>query len=121
MVALMADFFLWFSEIFWSFVMGTNDPVVIFSLRSKRSNQNAGQMARRIVKGLGTAGGHGRTGGGQIPVLQKLPSERAERLREAIQKRLLKLVGQENARQERFLPSAMNLPLPPSAGDSTPT
>ena len=113
MVALMAHFFLRFSEISWSFVMGTNDSVAIFSLRSKRSNQNAGQMARRMVKGLGTAGGHGRTGGGQIAV-QRLPSEKVEKLREAIQKRFLKLVGQENARQERLLPTAMILPLPSS-------
>lgn len=120
MVALMADFFLRFSQISWSFVMGTNDSLLIFSLRTKSSNQNAGHMARRMVKGLGTAGGHRQTGGGQIPV-ERLPSEKAEKLREAIQKRFLKLVGEENARQERLLPSAMILPLPPSAGDSTPT
>jgi len=120
MVALMADFFLRFSEISWSFVMGTNDSRLIFSLRTKRSNQKAGRLARRMVKGLGTAGGHGRTGGGQIPI-QRIPSEKTEKLREAIQRRFLKLVGQENARQERLLPSAMILPLPPSAGDSTPT
>ena len=113
MVALMADFFLRYSEISWSFVTGTKDSVLIFSLRTKRSNQNAGQLARRMVKGLGTAGGHGRTAGGQISV-QKFPSEEAEKMREAIQKRFLKLVGQENARQERFLPSAMILPLLPS-------
>jgi len=120
MVALMAEFFLRFSEISWSFVTGINDSVLIFSLRTKRSNQNAGQLARRVVKGLGTAGGHGRTAGGQIPV-QKVPSEKAEKMRETIQKRFLKLVGQENARQERFLPSTMILPLPRSSGDSTPT
>jgi nanoRNase/pAp phosphatase (c-di-AMP/oligoRNAs hydrolase) len=103
MVALMADFFLRFSQISWSLVMGTNDSVLIFSLRTKRTNRNLGRMAQIVVKGLGTAGGHVRTAGGQVPI-QKFPSEKAQKMREVIQKRFLKLVGQENARQERFLP-----------------
>ena len=119
MVALMADFFLRFSEISWSFVMGTNDSRLIFSLRTKRSKQNAGQLARRMVKGWGTAGGHGRTGGGQIP-LQGLPPEKAEKLRQAIQKRFLKIVGQENAKEEKLLPAAMIFPLPPSSANTIP-
>ena len=120
MVALIADFFLRFSEITWSFVEGTNDDRLIFSLRTKRSYHNASQMARRVVKGFGTAGGHGRSAGGQIP-LKGLAPEKIEKLRVALQKRFLKIVGQENAREERLLPSAMILPLPASAGDSTPT
>jgi nanoRNase/pAp phosphatase (c-di-AMP/oligoRNAs hydrolase) len=120
MVALMADFFLRFSGISWSFVMGTNDSRIIFSLRTKHMHQNTGQMARRMVKGLGSAGGHGRTGGGQIPI-HGFSSEKAEKMRQAIRKRFLKLVRQEKAAEQRLLPAATILPLPPSAGDSTPT
>jgi len=103
MVALMADFFLRFSEISWSFAVGTNHSRIIFSLRTKRSNQNAGQMARRMVKGLGTAGGHSRTAGGQIPI-EGFPPEKVEKMRQSLQKRFLKIVGQENAREENLLP-----------------
>ena len=103
MVALMADFFLRFAEVSWSFVMGMNDSRLIFSLRTKRANYNTGQMARRMVKGLGTAGGHGRTGGGQIPI-QGIPPEKAEKTRQSILKRFLKYVGQENAKEEKLLP-----------------
>ncbi len=120
MVALMADFFLRFAGISWSFVVGADDTRLIFSLRTKHTNKNAGRLARRMVKGLGTAGGHGRTGGGQIP-LNDLSGEKTEKTRQAIQKRFLKFVGQENARQERLLPTAMFFPLPLSAGDPTPT
>jgi len=83
--------------------MDMNDSRLIFSLRTKRSNHNAGRMARRMVKGLGTAGGHGRTGGGQIPI-QGIPPEKAEKTRQSILKRFLKCVGQENAREEKLLP-----------------
>jgi nanoRNase/pAp phosphatase (c-di-AMP/oligoRNAs hydrolase) len=103
MVALMADFFLRFAEVSWSFVMGTDDSRLIFSLRTKRPKQNAGKMARRMIKSLGTAGGHGRTGGGQIPI-QGIPPEKADKMRQAIRMRFLKSVGQENAREERLLP-----------------
>jgi nanoRNase/pAp phosphatase (c-di-AMP/oligoRNAs hydrolase) len=103
MVALMADFFLRFAEVSWSFVMGMSDSRLIFSLRTKRGKQNAGQVARRMVKGLGTAGGHGRTGGGQIPIQGILP-EKAEKTRQFIQKRFLRYARQENAREEKLLP-----------------
>ena len=103
MVALMADFFLRFSEVSTSFVIGTSDSSLIFSLRTKRANQNAGQMVRRMVKGLGTAGGHGRTGGGQIPI-QDISPEKAEKMRQSIQKRFLKYAGQENAQEIKLLP-----------------
>jgi nanoRNase/pAp phosphatase (c-di-AMP/oligoRNAs hydrolase) len=107
MVALMADFFLRFAGVSSSFVIGTTDSSLIFSLRTKRTNQNAGRMARRMVKGLGTAGGHGRTGGGQIP-LQDTSPEKADRMRLSIQKRFLKYAGQENSLGVRLLP---DLPL----------
>jgi nanoRNase/pAp phosphatase (c-di-AMP/oligoRNAs hydrolase) len=103
MVALMADFFLRFAGISWSFVVGTSDSSLIFSLRTKRANLNAGQMARRMVKGLGTAGGHNRTGGGQIRI-QDISPEKADKMRQSIQKRFLKYASQENAPEERLLP-----------------
>jgi len=103
MVALMADFFLRFTEVSSSFVIGTSDSSLIFSLRTKRPKQNAGQIARRMVKGLGTAGGHESTGGGQIPI-QDISPEKADKIRQSIQKRFLKYADQENARGERLLP-----------------
>jgi nanoRNase/pAp phosphatase (c-di-AMP/oligoRNAs hydrolase) len=102
MVALMADFFLRFAGVSWSFVVGTTDSSLIFSLRTKRANLNAGQMARRMVKGLGTAGGHNRTGGGQIRI-QDISPEKADKMRQSIQKRFLKYAGQENVQEERLL------------------
>ena len=102
MVSLMADFLLRFSGAQWSLVIATHDSRLIFSLRTKRSHQNSGQLARRLVKGLGTAGGHGRTGGGQIS-LQGLPQEKSEKMQQVMQKRFLKMVGQDNTAEESLL------------------
>ncbi len=108
MVALMADFFLRFAEVSWSFVMGTSDSSLIFSLRTKWAHLKAGQVARRMVKGLGTAGGHNRTGGGQIRI-RGISPEKAEKMRQSIQKRFLRYAGQENTPAVNLLP---DLPLP---------
>lgn len=102
MVSLMADFLLRFSGVRWSFVMGAFDSRVIFSLRTKRQNQNAGLMARRIVKGLGTAGGHGMIAGGQI-IARGLEGEKQERICKNLKNRFLKIVGRENTKEERLI------------------
>ncbi len=103
MVSLMADFLLRISGVRWSFVMGAFNSRVIFSLRTKRRNQNAGVTARRIVRGLGTAGGHGMVAGGQI-VTKGLAAEVHERICRNLRNRFLKIVGRESAREEKLLP-----------------
>jgi nanoRNase/pAp phosphatase (c-di-AMP/oligoRNAs hydrolase) len=103
MVSLMADFLLRISGVRWSLVMGTYNSRIIFSLRTKRRNQNAGLTARRIVRGLGTAGGHGMVAGGQI-FIKAMTAERQERIRKNLRNRFLKTVGRENTKEERLLP-----------------
>jgi nanoRNase/pAp phosphatase (c-di-AMP/oligoRNAs hydrolase) len=102
MVSLMADFLLRLSGIRWSFVTASFDNRVIFSLRTKRNKQNAGLLARRIVRGLGTAGGHGMIAGGQVP--EKGPEGwRHEKISDTLKNRFLRIVGRENAREEKLL------------------
>jgi len=103
MVSLMADFLLRLSGVQRSLVIGTNESHLIFSLRTKHSDQNAGQIARRMVIGLGTAGGHRRTAGGQI-FIAKTPLENQEKTRQLVQKRFLHIVGQGRTKEVRLLP-----------------
>ncbi len=102
MVSLMADFLLRVSGVRWSFVMGAVNSRVVFSLRTKRQNQNAGSMARRMVKGLGTAGGHGMIAGGHINA-PGLAGEKQERIGQTLKNRFLKIVGRENAKEEKLI------------------
>ncbi len=103
MVALMADFLLRISGVRWTFVMGTFNGRVVFSLRTKKRHQNAGLTARRIVRGLGTAGGHGMIAGGQI-VTKGLAPEVEVKICETLRNRFLKIVGRGNAKEERLIP-----------------
>jgi hypothetical protein len=83
--------------------MGLFDDRVIFSLRTTRRNQNASLMARRVVRGLGQAGGHGAIAGGQIAV-KGLIGEKQERIQQNLRNRFLRFVGRANAKGEKLIP-----------------
>ena len=104
MISLMADFFLRISGVRWSFVMGAFDGRLLFSLRTKRRNQNAGLLARRMTRGLGTAGGHGMVAGGQVTTKGMTGAEE-ERVCTSLRSRFLRIIGREKAKGERLIPS----------------
>jgi len=103
MIPLMADFLLRISGVRWTFVLGAFNSRVIFSLRTKRPHQNASLTARRVVRGIGTAGGHGMIAGGQV-VAKGLTGETQEKITNSLRDRFLKIVGRENAKGERLIP-----------------
>ncbi|WP_281999474.1 DHH family phosphoesterase [Geotalea uraniireducens] len=65
-VAEMADLFLRLEKIEVVFASGCYNNEIILSLRTNRSDINAGELSRRIVAGLGLAGGHGMMAGGKV-------------------------------------------------------
>ena len=83
--------------------MGSYDGRVIFSLRTKRRNQNAGLMARRMVRGLGTAGGHGMVAGGQITT-KGMTTPEEEKVCKNLKGRFLRIIGKEKAKKEKLIP-----------------
>ena len=68
MVAEMADFLLRCEDLRWSLVTGIYDDMLYLSLRAVGKKAHAGTVARKAVGVMGTAGGHGRMAGGQIPL-----------------------------------------------------
>jgi nanoRNase/pAp phosphatase (c-di-AMP/oligoRNAs hydrolase) len=65
-VAEMADFLLRLDEIDTVLAMGEYGMEMILSIRTVRSDINAGEISRRVVQGRGTAGGHGMMAGGKV-------------------------------------------------------
>jgi nanoRNase/pAp phosphatase (c-di-AMP/oligoRNAs hydrolase) len=102
MVGLISDLLVRISGVHWSLAMGRDDSHLIFSLRTKHRNQNAGRMAQRLVKGLGTAGGHGMVAGGQIRIDGVL-TEKEGQLSEILERRLRKHLGLEEAKEEDLI------------------
>jgi nanoRNase/pAp phosphatase (c-di-AMP/oligoRNAs hydrolase) len=102
MIGFISDLLVRVSGIQWSFVRGRDDSQLIFSLRTKRMKQNAGWVAQQLVNGLGSAGGHGMVAGGQIS-MKGLTHLKEKRLGQTLEKRFLKIVGQENANEKLIL------------------
>ncbi len=65
-VAEIADFLLRTEGVGLVLGMGCIGDKEVLSLRTDREDVFAGKVIRRLVEGMGTAGGHGRIAGGQI-------------------------------------------------------
>jgi nanoRNase/pAp phosphatase (c-di-AMP/oligoRNAs hydrolase) len=64
----------------WSIALGVWDSVLFISVRTVDGRVNAGKRIRRALEGLGgSAGGHGKMAGAQLP-LGELPYREARRL-----------------------------------------
>ncbi len=67
MPAEMADFLLRMNGVEVAFVYGLYQGIVHFSLRTSLPALRLGRLALVLVNEIGTAGGHNRAAGGQIP------------------------------------------------------
>jgi nanoRNase/pAp phosphatase (c-di-AMP/oligoRNAs hydrolase) len=90
-VAEIADFLLAHERMGWSVATGIHGGHLHLSLRTTRGRR-AGQILRDLLRGRGTAGGHGRMAGGQVD-LAGLTSFEVEALEEELLQRLLELLG----------------------------
>lgn len=70
--AEVVDFLIRTEGIDWAVCGGvcgaTGESRVVLSVRAAMANANAGELLRRVVGDLGTAGGHHRRAGGSIPI-----------------------------------------------------
>ena len=68
LVAELADFLIPLDGVHSSLVMGRHEGRLYLSLRSRDDARDAGSLIQRVVGDMGTAGGHGRMAGAQIPL-----------------------------------------------------
>lgn len=84
--AEVVDFLIRTEGIDWAVCGGVCGDRVVLSVRAAMANANAGELLRRVVGDLGTAGGHHRRAGGSIPLrpdtdLAKLRADLLARIR----------------------------------------
>lgn len=65
-VAEMADFLLRLEDTETVLSMGQYNNEMVLSIRTLRHDLNAGEVLKRLVAGLGAAGGHGMMAGGKV-------------------------------------------------------
>jgi nanoRNase/pAp phosphatase (c-di-AMP/oligoRNAs hydrolase) len=101
-VSEIADYFLKYRKASTVLSIGVYGDDVLFSMRSDDSRAQLGRLALRIVRGLGTAGGHESSAGGQIPADAR-GAGRARRVQGEIVRRLLLELGLENERSRNLI------------------
>ncbi len=103
-VAEMADFLLRMEGIEVVLGMGQYQDNEILSFRTLREDLFAGQIMRKVVDGLGTAGGHGMTAGGQIRPMNGNQSVQRE-LETTLTRRLFEVLGKKPVRGKKLIKS----------------
>jgi nanoRNase/pAp phosphatase (c-di-AMP/oligoRNAs hydrolase) len=99
MIGEVADLLLRHEEIDWILCYGFFNERLLISLRTKDKTFQAGDVISRIVRGIGTGGGHASMAGGQIPLRKgkKVTFER-NYLKRLIRERFLKVLRVKNKR-----------------------
>ena len=68
MVAIVADFILSLVEVEVSVIYCERRDGLKFSVRSERSEVNAGELVAKALEGIGDGGGHSSMAGGRVPM-----------------------------------------------------
>jgi len=101
MVAELADTFLRLKDVRWAIVMGCHHEKMFISVRSNDPDSDAGELIRKVVGKMGTAGGHDMYAGGSLPCE---PEPGAQwKLKEKIRKRFLAELGHDRRRKGKKL------------------
>lgn len=95
MMGEVADLLLRRESTEWSVCMGALPQAVILSVRTRDPESDAGQVMRRIVRNLGSGGGHNRFAGGQVPRRTGSQAELARIVR-TLHKRILRAFGHKS-------------------------
>lgn len=101
MIAEMADTFLRLQHVHWAVVIGFFGDHMFISVRTNQPECDAGQLVKKVVARLGTAGGHDMTAGGQIHCEDNYKKQWL--LKERIKKRFLTEFGFDRRRKGKKL------------------
>ena len=102
--AEMADFLLRMENIRWTLCLGEYKDDLVLSVRTSRRGWWAGKIALKVLKGIGTGGGHEKAAGGRVNLAGLSPDKRKEILNRIIE-RFLKIVGVDKERPRALEPS----------------
>jgi nanoRNase/pAp phosphatase (c-di-AMP/oligoRNAs hydrolase) len=86
LAAEIADILSRLEQSQWVICMGVHRDVLFMSVRTQSLEGGAGQLVQAIIGSDGTAGGHGPSAGGQVPLRGREPEQVAQKLsRRALQ------------------------------------
>jgi len=98
-VAEIADFLMRVEDIEIVLGLGCYHDEGVLSMRTSQQETHAGVLMQKVIKGLGTGGGHSMTAGGQIRPLESVRGSLGA-LEYELAGRLLKALGREHSEPE---------------------
>lgn len=110
-IAELADFFIRFEKVTLAVSLGVYDTTLKISLRASAIGLHTGEVLRRVVNGLGNAGGHDKRAGGAIPLRNANPEAIDELLR-TFRSRLLSELNIDEQQGQRLLENCPVIPVP---------
>jgi nanoRNase/pAp phosphatase (c-di-AMP/oligoRNAs hydrolase) len=110
-VAELADFFIRFDQVAWAMTLGLFESQLKISVRADHIGGHAGDELRRVLSGLGSAGGHDKRAGGSIELLETSP-EAIDVLLKKIRRRFLSELEIDEQRGRRLLSASPMFPVP---------
>jgi nanoRNase/pAp phosphatase (c-di-AMP/oligoRNAs hydrolase) len=102
LAAEVADFLMRFEEVDWAMAAGVHEDKLILSIRSSAPRARAGDLLRKVVNGMGRAGGHDRRAGGTVQLRSTAPSA-VDEVRAELRRRLLEALDIEECRGQRLV------------------
>ena len=78
LAAELADILLRLQDVRWVICIGLYQETLNLAIRTRSQRRSAGKLARLVVAGRGSAGGHGAFAGGQIPLGEEDPGTLAQ-------------------------------------------
>ncbi len=102
LVAEMADFLIRLEEVDTALCMGQYGNEMILSMRTTRHDLNVGEIIKRLVLGIGTAGGHGMMAGGKIDGVPA-DSQAVQEKERMLSERLLAELGMKDVRSRTLV------------------
>jgi nanoRNase/pAp phosphatase (c-di-AMP/oligoRNAs hydrolase) len=102
LAAEVADFLMRFEEVDWVVAGGVFEDKLILSMRSSAPDAKAGDLLRKVVNGLGKAGGHDRRAGGTVFLTSNAASH-VEEVRSELRRKLLKALRIDECRGQRLV------------------
>jgi nanoRNase/pAp phosphatase (c-di-AMP/oligoRNAs hydrolase) len=110
-VSELADFFIRFDRVAWALCLGQFEDQLRISMRADHIGAHVGDVLRKAINGLGSAGGHDKRAGGAIRLQDSRP-ESIDALLRTIRCRFLDHLGVDEHHGHRLLNDSPRHPIP---------
>jgi nanoRNase/pAp phosphatase (c-di-AMP/oligoRNAs hydrolase) len=102
--AIIADFLLRFEKVEWALVLANIENRMVLSLRTRSGKNNAADVMRKLVRQIGSGGGHRTKAGGVIRLVNGEDVAEIEKERGLVRRRFLRALGIKNAKGTKLVP-----------------